>query len=158
MTFAGLLITIDEAYSGALAVVLAIRAAKESRVSLDGIASCLPETSVRERLAGYADLPSQVTLGEAGRRYGVSGYVVESVPFALFAACRVKELGFGDMLEQIIAVGGDTDTNASLAGQVAGTALGLGGLPKDFVERLPQAELVLGIARAFAERIGRRAC
>ncbi len=60
------------------------------------------------------------------------------------------------MLEEIIAAGGDTDTNASLAGQVAGTALGLHRLPKEFVERLPQAELVFGIARTFAEKIATR--
>jgi ADP-ribosyl-[dinitrogen reductase] hydrolase len=146
----------DEAYIGALAVVLAIRAAQESRVSLDWIASCLPETSVRERLAGYAALPRRVTLAEAARRYGVSGYVVESVPFALFAAGRVEELGFAGMLKEIIAAGGDTDTNASLAGQVAGTALGFRKLPKELLTRLPQADFVLSIARSFAERLASR--
>jgi ADP-ribosyl-[dinitrogen reductase] hydrolase len=146
----------DEAYTGALAIVLAIWAAKEPGASLDWIASCLPETSVRKRLVSYAALPSAVTLAEAAQRYRASGFVVESVPFALFAAGRVQELGFAGMLEQIIAVGGDTDTNASLAGQVAGTAIGLHGLPADLVERLPQAELVVGTARAFAEKVASR--
>jgi ADP-ribosylglycohydrolase len=57
------------------------------------------------------------------------------------------------MLEQVIAAGGDTDTNASIACQVAGTALGLSGLPEELVARLPEAEFVLGTARAFAERV-----
>lgn len=146
----------DEAYIGALAVVMAIQASKESRLSLDWIASCLPETSVRDRLASYAALSPRVTLAEAARRHGASGYVVESVPFALFAASHVEELGFAGMLEEIIAVGGDTDTNASIAGQVAGTMLGFRKLPKELLEKLPQAELIFGIARSFADRIGRR--
>jgi ADP-ribosyl-[dinitrogen reductase] hydrolase len=147
----------DEAYVGALAVVLAVRAVRESGRSLDWIASCLPDTSVRDRLVTYAGLPAGITLAEVARRYGASGYVVESVPFALLAAARVEELGFAGLLEQVIAAGGDTDTNASLSGQVAGTALGLGGLPKEVLERLPQAELVLGIAQAFADRVASRA-
>jgi ADP-ribosyl-[dinitrogen reductase] hydrolase len=147
----------DEAYVGALAVVLAIRGAMESGWSLDRIALCLPQTSVRDRLASYAALPPAVSLAEAARLHGVSGYVVESVPFALFASGRVQEFGFAGMLEQVIAVGGDTDTNASLAGQVAGTALGLGGIRKELLQRLPQAELVLGIAQAFAESVASRA-
>jgi ADP-ribosylglycohydrolase len=108
---------------------------------------------VRDRLLTYAALPPTTNLADAARRFGATGYVVESVPFALFAAQRVHELGFAGMLEQVIAAGGDTDTNASLAGQVAGASLGLHCLPDEFLKRLPQAELVLGIARGFAERV-----
>src|SRR5436190_18307866 len=144
----------DEAYAGALAVVLAIRAALEScgkaRASLAQIASGLPDTSVRDRLLAYAELPPTVPLAEVASRHGASGYVVESVPFALLSAQRIGELGFAGLLEQVIAAGGDTDTNASLVGQITGTALGLEGLPKDLVEQLPQAEMVLEIGREFA--------
>jgi ADP-ribosyl-[dinitrogen reductase] hydrolase len=141
----------DEAYIGALAVMLAIQGARDRTTSLASIASCLPHTSVQERLLAYAALPTNESLVAAAKRYGSSGYVAESVPFALLAAQRVGTLGFEGMLEQVIAAGGDTDTNASLAGQVAGTALGLGGLPPELVELLPQREFVLGVAQAFAE-------
>ena len=145
----------DEAYAGALAVVLAVRAAGPG-LSLDRIVRQLPDTSVRDRLMSYAALAPGVGLADAARRFGTSGYVAESVPFALFAACRVAELGFAGMLEQVIAAGGDTDTNAALAGQVAGTALGFCRLPNELLERLPQPEMVLGIAREFAEVVARR--
>jgi ADP-ribosylglycohydrolase len=147
----------DEAYVGAFAVVLAVRAARDGGQPLEWVASHLPDTSVRDRLLRYAALPPPESLAEAARRFGASGYVVESVPLALFAARRVAGLGFAGMLEQVIAAGGDTDTNASLAGQVAGTALGFGRLPPELLGRLPQRELVLGIARAFAESVARRA-
>lgn len=144
----------DEAGIGALAVVLAVREA--GKRPLAWIASHLPDTSVRDRLLLYAALPEEENLSEAARRYGTSGYVVESVPFSLFAARQVTRLAFAGMLKQVIATGGDTDTNASIAGQIAGTAVGFRGLPPELLERLPQAELVLGIARAFAESVAGR--
>jgi ADP-ribosylglycohydrolase len=141
----------DEAYAGALAIVLAVRAAKTGEQSLEWIASHLPDTLVRDRLLSYAALPNDESILGAGRRYGVSGHVVESVPFALYASCQVGRVGFASMLEQVIAMGGDADTNASLACQVAGTSLGFGRLPPELLQNLPQAELVLGIAQEFAK-------
>jgi ADP-ribosylglycohydrolase len=147
----------DEAYIGAYAVVLAVRAARGGSQPLEWMASHLPDTSVRDRLLLYAALPAAATVAEAARLYGATGYVAESVPLALFAASQVARLGFTGMLEQVIAAGGDTDTNASLAGQVAGTALGFSGLPPELLEKVPQAELVVDIARAFAESVAGRA-
>jgi ADP-ribosyl-[dinitrogen reductase] hydrolase len=147
----------DEAYVGALAVLLAIGAARSGELSLERIASRLPDTSVRDRLRAYVALPPEQNLMEAARLYGTSGYVVESVPLALFAAGQVGRLGFAEMLAQVIGAGGDTDTNASLACQVAGSALGFCRLPPELLSRLPQAELVMEIALAFAETIARRA-
>src|SRR5207248_807621 len=67
----------DEAYVGGLAVVLAVRAAREGELSLPAIAACLPDTSVRDRLTAYAALPPQTNLMDAARRLGSSGYVAE---------------------------------------------------------------------------------
>jgi ADP-ribosylglycohydrolase len=149
----------DDAYAGALAVVLAIRAAAAGQgpeLRLDELAAALPPSSTQERLLAYSELPQTVTLAEAAERFGAAGFVGESVPLAIFAARRVGELGFAGMLGQIIAVGGDTDTNASLAGQIAGASLGLERLPGDLLARLPQAEMVMRIAGAFAEALAAR--
>ncbi len=148
----------DEAYVGALAIVLAVRAVQSDLPCFDDslakeVAGQLPETSIRERLLGYADLPPTVSLLEAAQQFGSSGYVVESVPLAIFAAQRVRVLGFAGMLEQIVAIGGDTDTNASLACQIAGTALGLAGLPASCVAELPQVDMVVRIGEAFADAV-----
>lgn len=140
----------DEAYVGALAVVLAIGAARRGGMGLAQVASHLPETSVRERLLAYAALPEGEDVAVAGRRFGASGYVIESVPLALYAAGQVGRLGFVGVLEAVIAAGGDTDTNASIACQVAGASLGLGGIPAELVNCLPGAESVLKAAGAFA--------
>jgi ADP-ribosylglycohydrolase len=111
----------------------------------------LPDTNVRDRILAYDALGSNATITEAAAKYGNSGYVAESVPLAIFAAGKCRELGFEGMLEQIISAGGDTDTNASIAGQIAGARLGLSGLPAALIERLPEHEMVFEVSRAFAE-------
>jgi ADP-ribosyl-[dinitrogen reductase] hydrolase len=146
----------DEAYVGALAVLLAVEAGKTGGQPLDWIASHLPDTSVRDRLLAYASLPEGESLSDVAYRHGASGYVVESVPLALLAAQRVARFGFAGMLSQIIAAGGDTDTNASVACQVAGTLVGFSRLPPELLARLPQADVVLSIARTFAETVASR--
>jgi ADP-ribosylglycohydrolase len=144
----------DEAYVGALAIVLVIRTAFRNRpeaTSLPLIAAQLPDTSVRDRLIAYSCLPPPIRLQQVAARHGTSGYVAESIPFALLAAQQVEDLGFAEMAAQVISAGGDTDTNAALACQVAGTKLGLSGLPADLIAGLPQVEMVLRIAGSFAE-------
>jgi ADP-ribosylglycohydrolase len=115
--------------------------------------SQLPDANVRDRILDYESLAAATTIAEAAARFGSSGYVVESVPLAIFAARRVDQLGFAGMLEQIISAGGDTDTNASIAGQLAGVRLGLNGPLAHLVDRLPNIDGLLSIARRFAESV-----
>jgi ADP-ribosyl-[dinitrogen reductase] hydrolase len=130
----------DEAYVGALSVVFAIRLAISGEWHLGSdllpaIVPSLPDTRVRDRLIEIMALNGTATIQDVAR-LGTSGYVVNSVPFALFAASRAQQMGLQAMYEQVIAAGGDTDTNASLAGQVAGARLGLKGIPLDLLEKM----------------------
>lgn len=126
----------DEAYSGALAVVLAVRFILtrqwngESNL-LKLIYENLPDTLVRERLECLASETSEKKVGELAQKYGCSGFVAESVPLALWAAQQVKKTGFETMIGDLVKCGGDTDTNASIAGQVAGCLLGAKALPSE---------------------------
>lgn len=135
----------DEACAGALAVILEIQGLPLLQ---------LPDTNVRDRILEYQALADTMTIGEAAARFGSSGYVVESVPLAIFAARQAAKLGFAGMLDQIISVGGDTDSNASIAGQIAGAWLGLRALPAELAERLPQKDSLLKIGHAFAASFG----
>lgn len=132
----------EEAYVGALAIVLAIRAILTGQWTgaeplLELVVAQLPDTRVRDQLLTILALPGQPTVAEVAR-LGTGGYVVESVPFALFCASQVPHLGFTPMLAAIMAAGGDTDTNASLAGQLAGALLGPSHLPPSLLGRLTQ--------------------
>lgn len=148
----------EEAYAGALAVLLAIRAAYLG--TWDGQANLLklvipqlPDTSVRDRLIEFDELEQRISIADISTRFGSSGYVVESVPLALFAVQWISEVGFKELLESIVRAGGDTDTIASMAGQVGGALLGIENLPIEMIERLPSKESVMSIAEAFAKTV-----
>lgn len=151
-----------EAYVGALAVVLGIRAgladAWEDAASLLLVVSAgLPDTRVRDRLLELQQWPAESTIAEVAARFGAGGYVVESVPLALWAAAQVPGRGLATVLAELCAVGGDADTNCALAGQVAGARLGTAGIPPVLGQRLRQlpdyADLQVVISR-FARACG----
>jgi ADP-ribosylglycohydrolase len=85
-------------------------------------ANDLPDTQVRDRLIALTEIEEEAPLREIARRFGCSGYVVESIPLALCGASRIRSVDFKTVLHELIACGGDTDTNASIAGQVAARA------------------------------------
>ncbi|MEO8404349.1 MAG: ADP-ribosylglycohydrolase family protein, partial [Chitinophagaceae bacterium] len=129
----------DEAYTGALAVVLAIRAIihnvwTDDMNLLDIIISDLPDTRTRDRLMEINQLhPNSIT---EVAKLGTSGYAPDSIPLAIFAASQIKKTSFESILSEVIAAGGDTDTNASLTGQIAGSFLTLEQLPPNLMEKL----------------------
>lgn len=128
----------DEAYVGALAVYLAIRGIlNESLDSRDGflqkIARELPDTNVKDRITTYSEMVRSKTVAEIAQTYGNSGYVADSVPLALFSVAKTAEKGFEAIMDEIIHAGGDTDTNASIYGQIIGAELGYTNLPKNWV-------------------------
>ncbi|MFN8613713.1 MAG: ADP-ribosylglycohydrolase family protein [Vulcanimicrobiota bacterium] len=133
----------EQAYAGALAVVTAIRG---------GDMSSLPDSLVRDRLEALSG--QALTMSELAQGYGCSGFVAESIPLAIYASQQVERLGFQQMLDQLISAGGDTDTNSSIACQIAGSRLGLARLPSDLLDRLPRKAEILDIAGRFAEAQG----
>jgi ADP-ribosylglycohydrolase len=121
----------DEAYAGCLSILYAIHSIitdrwKPGESLLDLIIPQIPDTSVRDNLLKLQENPS-LSINEAARLVGTSGHVIASVPFSIFAAQKIKAGNFEDILSEIILCGGDTDTNASLAGQIMGTYIGLSG-------------------------------
>ncbi|QHS60023.1 ADP-ribosylglycohydrolase family protein [Chitinophaga agri] len=130
----------DEAYAGALAVVLTLRAILNGAWTgeedlLDMLIQQLPDTNVRDRfitISAYSGVPTIPAVAALGN----NGYVVNSVPFAIFAATRAYTMGIETMLQAVIDAGGDTDTNASIAGQIAGCLLGIKAIPLSLLEKL----------------------
>ncbi len=151
----------DEAYAGALAVIAAVRLARSGMPDdmfafIHAVAGSLPDSNVRDRLLELAAIDPDGALADVVSRFGNSGYVAESVPFAILASLRVREMGFEGVLAEIIRSGGDTDTNASIAGQIMGTMLGYRGLPAGLVQRLPGGEMILSMAQAFSSVVAGR--
>lgn len=152
----------DEAYVGALAVVLGIYfLLKNDKLAgekwLGQIVDELPDTLVRDRIIALSPLLKKASIKEIARSYGNGGYVVESVPFSLFSVAKSWKQGFESAIEEIISSGGDTDTNASIMGQIAGAKLGQAALPIHMlkqVSKLPGYQGIEMILQAFGDKLG----
>jgi ADP-ribosyl-[dinitrogen reductase] hydrolase len=149
----------DEAYVGALAVVIAIRfflagAWSHKNSLLVAVSESVPDSAVRDRIKQL--LPLAVPPSEVASRFGASGWVVDTVPLALYCAQSIAVQPLTMVLAQAIEVGGDTDTIASITGQIAGTA---SGVPPDHVghfSSITGGDEIIRVAESFADFLGTR--
>jgi ADP-ribosylglycohydrolase len=58
---------------------------------------------------------------------------------------------FGAVLDEILAAGGDVDTNAAVAGALMGAACGVGNLPPDLVHELVHKDRLIATFRAVLD-------
>lgn len=143
----------DEAYVGALALCLAIHDVLQDRaLCLAEVASRLPDTRVRDRLQVLAHW--RASLEEAAEELGTSGYVVESVPLAIWAAARAGEGDYCSLIQSLVRLGGDCDSIASMAGQVFGARFGVDAMPDAWMNQLRERSKVEHAASLFLKRRG----
>ena len=129
----------DEAYVGARSIVVSIREILNGNWNgetnlMKLVIDQIPDTRVRDRLIEIKDIKSLNQIGKMGN----DGYVVNSVPLAIAAANKVREIGIEEMFNQLIEIGGDTDTNCSIAGQIAGALIGRKEMPEKLIDKLKQ--------------------
>jgi ADP-ribosyl-[dinitrogen reductase] hydrolase len=121
---------------------------------LFAVAESVPDSAVRDRINQFlalALLPSEVA-----SQFGASGWVLDSVPLALYCAQPIAEKPLSVVLAQTIEVGGDTDTIASITGQIAGTAAGV---PPDYAghfSRITAGDEIIRVAEGFADFLSTR--
>lgn len=148
----------DEAYVGCLAILYALQAIINGQwiagVSLPAlITDHLPDTAVRDKLLKLREHPD-CSIAEAAGLTGVSGHVIESIPFSIFAAQKIRERNFEEVIADIILCGGDTDTNASLAGNIMGAFLGITGFSSRSLATfgsIKESGYILNIGKELAE-------
>ena len=77
--------------------------------------------------------------------------------FATGAALQaaLREQSFEAALRRVVSFGGDTDTNAAVAGALVGAQVGRLGLPADWLERLPERDAIDREAEALLPLAGR---
>jgi ADP-ribosylglycohydrolase len=143
----------DEAYVGALAVVCTMQTLcggdpTDAKGVLDYVVTTLPDTKVRDVLRHVSRLAPIRNLQEVAAYTGVSGYVAASVPLSIYIAAV-----HDDATEAILGAvgcGGDTDTIASMVGQIMGAKGHT--IPHDWQEKIPCrdeiAELVSNLRAA----------
>jgi ADP-ribosylglycohydrolase len=144
---------------GALAVVWAIRLFQnENQNFIPAIIKALPESRLRDRLEAISQTPG-MRIRDIGRKFGNSGYVVDSIPLALFAAQQAPEIGIQSMMKEIVAAGGDTDTNCAIAGNIAGVRMGSEAIPEEWMKKLretPKFDEFYESIRKFSEFVSNR--
>ena len=143
----------DEAYIGALAIVRSIRYAMLGKPLqeelLHELVATLPDSRVRDRLMDVCH--SSLAINEYVSRFSASGYVVDSVPLAILAALRSTDLL--STMQQIVLCGGDTDTIASMFGQIYGASVGADLLPTELLNQIDSVSLIRETAIRFANTI-----
>ncbi|GGH68992.1 ADP-ribosylglycohydrolase [Filimonas zeae] len=147
----------DEAYAGCLAVLHAIDAIRKDiwfpDLTLSGlIVSVIPDTAVRDNIVKLYENPA-LSIARAAQLVGCSGHVIESVPFAIFAAGKIKEKSAEEIYTEIILCGGDTDTNASIAGNIMGAFIGLQGFSPAILaafEKIKESTYILQTGKELA--------
>ena len=68
---------------------------------------------------------------------GISGYVNQSVPAALYCWAHTPD-DFRQCVESAVLLGGDTDSVAAIAGAICGANLGNEAIPADWIARLAE--------------------
>jgi ADP-ribosyl-[dinitrogen reductase] hydrolase len=150
----------DEAYAGALAVILAIRSVlsgdwSNNRSFLAAAVDHLADSATRDRVEAL--LLTQLPVSEVAQNFGSTGHVVDAVPLAMYCAQSIDVESLPVILARTIGIGGDTDTIASITGQLAGTVVGLAGVPSNLVADIEGSDEIISIASTFAEFVAQTA-
>lgn len=126
----------EESFAGALAVVCSIRFIQNDRQNfVSRVIKTLPDSKVKEQLV-LLSKTSGKRIRDVGRQFGCGNPVHESVAFAIYAAQQAPEVGLVTMMNEVVAAGGDTDANCSMAGYVAGAYLGSNAIPPEWMAKL----------------------
>lgn len=99
--------------------------------------------------------PAVQLVADLGSRRGVSGYVVHTVPVALYLWLAHE----GDLREAVteaVRLGGDTDTVAALAGALCGATHGEQRIPPDWLAGLCEWPRTADWMRGLANRLSRQ--
>lgn len=78
---------------------------------------------------------AQTLLDQIGSRGGVSGFMLHTLPAVVHVWLRHQD-DFVSGIEEMIRLGGDTDTAAAILGGIIGARVGREGLPAALLERL----------------------
>ena len=140
-------------------VVLALATAQALRDERDIgelIAACSTE-EFRTRLGAVeACLARRPEPRELAREFGRSIRALDSAVTALVAAWLHEDDTFEKLIAYCMAIGGDTDTIAAMAGGIYGARRGLEALPAAWLAKLENRANLDADAQALARRMSRR--
>jgi ADP-ribosyl-[dinitrogen reductase] hydrolase len=130
-----------------LAVTLVVASLVRGQDGERAVVDALQDVADRE---GAEEL--EYLVGEAGRARSVDG---PDMGFALFTAGLALQAaahgrGFEEGLRSVVALGGDTDTNAAVVGALLGALHGTGALPEAWLDALADRDALTAEAGSLA--------
>jgi len=138
------------------AVLVARLARQLATASLDpGVIDGIGDMEFRERVrdAWQGEFLTPADYGAAaGYQRGVSGFIVHTVPAAVYCTLRTGE-DARFALESAIRLGGDTDTTAAIVGALVGARDGAAGLPQDWLRGVRDWPVSTANLRALADSL-----
>jgi len=137
----------DEAYIGALAILHSIKRRILDLDLIEYLIDQLPDSRIRDRFVEIND--ENLSAKQLASRHKPSGYVVDSVPLSVLTAIESDSLL--DSIKSIVEFGGDTDTIASMFGNVFGAIYGLSVLPMETVKQIDEFELISAMAAKLSK-------
>lgn len=138
--------TDPRAETGALLIALAVRQAISTSGVINAsefLSRCRQECNDDEWQQTISKVETALATGDSALEFaqtigcekGISGYIVHTVATVLF--CWLRWPGeFHRPLEQIVKLGGDTDTTAAILGGLAGATCGVQAIPLEWTNRL----------------------
>jgi ADP-ribosylglycohydrolase len=100
------------------------------------------------------NVPPAMFAKALGLSSGVSGYIYDTVPVALY--CWLHSPGdFQRAVEDVIDLGGDTDSTGAIVGALAGATVGLSGIPAEWISGILEWPLSVAWMRNLADRLVR---
>jgi ADP-ribosylglycohydrolase len=134
--------TDPRATEGALAI--AIAAHDGAKGGFDGLLKRLKASVKGEELIEHLrQMESHVSRGAEVREFaehlglqcGVTGYINHTVPVALYCCLRWRT-NFRRAVEEVVELGGDTDTTGAIVGGIMGATLGVKAIPPEWIDGL----------------------
>jgi ADP-ribosylglycohydrolase len=115
------------------------------------VLNCLAVVADRE---GGEEL--EFLVGDAGRSRQIDGPDQGFTLFTAGIALQVagEERGFEEGLRLVVGLGGDTDTNAAVAGALLGAANGVEAIPRAWLDALDEVDALRNEAEAMASLVG----
>ncbi|MCA9575387.1 MAG: ADP-ribosylglycohydrolase family protein [Myxococcales bacterium] len=147
----------QEALAGALAMLSALQIVAREPVLprgelLQRVADVLFDSNVRDNIRALLDRDALV-YAEALSLLEPTGYVAHSVPLALVAARHHAHVALEQCLDDVVEGGGDTDTIASMAGQLIGLARGPNAELERLFEQVRDRERIVCEVDAFCAHV-----
>jgi ADP-ribosylglycohydrolase len=101
------------------------------------------------------DMPPGALADTLGLQHGVSGYIYDTVPVALYCWLH-SPTDFRRTMEDVIRLGGDVDTAGAIVGGLVGATVGARGIPAEWIEGLAEWPMSVHWMRSLAASIAER--